>query len=135
MNVSLSDLNALAIVVSALVYFFIGSIWYSPVLFAAAWMKEIGKNREEMSMNPFLYVAGFLLTLIASFGLACVFSIADVGGFLTGLAAGFMAGVALAAAMALNFMYESKSYKLYLITVGYHLVSFPLMGMILALWK
>lgn len=135
MGFSLADLNWLAVIVAALVYFFIGSFWYSPVLFAEAWLKEIGKNKEELGMNPVYFILTFLFNFIASFALACILGIAHVDGLVPGLFAGLMAGIALGAAVALHFMYEGRSVKLYFITIGYHIAAFPLMGMILAFWK
>lgn len=136
MNFSISDMNALAIVVAALVYFFIGTVWYSPVLFAQAWMREIGKSKEELNPNPFIYILCFVLTVIASFLLACVFEITGLEGFVPGLFAGLVSGLAIAAACAITALFNDyRRYKLYLINVGYHVVSFTAMGMVLGLWR
>lgn len=135
MDFSLADMNALAIVVAALLYFFIGSIWYSPVLFAQAWMKEIGKSKEELNPNPFIYILCFILTVIAAFAMACVFEITGLTGLVAGLFAGLASGLALAAATAITMMFNDyRKYKLYLINVGYHVVSFTVMGALLGLW-
>jgi len=136
MDFSLGDINALAVVVAALVYFFIGSIWYSPVLFANAWMKEIGKSKDELNPNPFIYILCFVLTVIAAFALACIFQLTALEGLVSGLFTGLAAGIAIAAAIAITTMFNDFSrYKLYLINVGYHVVSFTLMGAILGLWQ
>lgn len=135
MDFSISDMNALAILVAAIIYFFIGSIWYSPAMFAEAWMREIGKTKEELTPNPFVYILIFILTVIAAFAMACVFEIADLQGLVPGLLAGLAAGLALAAANAITMMFNDyRKYKLFLINVGYHVVSFTVMGGILGLW-
>ena len=38
----LSQINYLAVGVAALSSFLIGGLWYSPILFAKAWMREAG---------------------------------------------------------------------------------------------
>ncbi len=135
MEFSVSDMNALAIVVSAIVYFFVGMVWYSPVLFAEIWKRETGKT-EEKSPNPFLYILCFILTVFAAFALACLFEIAGVSGFVPGIFAGLMAGLALVSASAITMLFDDyHKYKLFLINAGYHAVAFPLMGVILGLWQ
>jgi len=66
------EINYWAVLVSALAVFVIGSIWYSPVLFANAWMKEQGFTREGMAKGSTLKIFGisFLLMLIMAFNLA-----------------------------------------------------------------
>lgn len=136
MDFAVADMNALAIIVAALLYFFIGSVWYSPVLFAQAWLRETGKPKEELNPNPFLYILIFILTVIAAFAMACVFGIAGLTGLVQGLFAGLMSGLALAAATAITMMFNDyRRYKLFLINVGYHVVSFTVMGALLGLWQ
>jgi hypothetical protein len=136
LDFSIADMNALAIVVAALIYFFIGSVWYSPVLFSQAWMREIGKSKDELNPNPFIFILCFVLTVIASFLLACVFEIVGLTGFIPGLFAGLATGLAIAAAAAITMLFDDyRRYKLYLINVGYHVVSFTVMGVILGLWR
>lgn len=135
MEFSVSDINALAVVVAAIVYFFVGMVWYSPILFAEVWMRETGKAKEQANMNPFLYILCFILTVFAAFALACLFEITGVDGFVPGLFAGLMAGLALVAASAITMLFDDyKKYKLFLINVGYHALAFPIMGIILGLW-
>ena len=39
--------NIVAVLVSALLAFVIGGLWYSPILFAKAWMREAGLTEEQ----------------------------------------------------------------------------------------
>lgn len=135
MEFAISDINALAVVVAAIVYFFVGSIWYSPILFLQVWLKETGKTKEQTMSNPFLFIVSFILALLAAFALACLFEIVGVNGFVPGLFGGLSAGVAIVAASAITTLYDDyRKYKLFLINVGYHAVAFPVMGIILGLW-
>ena len=54
------------VVLAAVVYFAIGSLWYSPVLFVKPWMKAQGFNRDGAMGKGFakLMIASFFLTVI-----------------------------------------------------------------------
>ena len=45
------ELNFLAILVAAIVPLFIGFIWYGPMLFQNAWMREAGMTEEKMKSS------------------------------------------------------------------------------------
>ena len=52
-----------------------------------------------------------------------------------GLGAGFSAGLCwVGASFGINYLFERKSLKLFLINAGYHTLQFTLIGLILALW-
>src|ERR1700686_2288973 len=70
-------LNWLAVLVAAISTMVVGFLWYSPLLFAKAWMREMGYDpndkagMEEMKKPPGPAHAGFFLaSLIPSFTLA-----------------------------------------------------------------
>ena len=39
MTLDLAQVNWVAVVVSGLIYFAIGAVWYSPLLFSGAWQR------------------------------------------------------------------------------------------------
>jgi drug/metabolite transporter (DMT)-like permease len=52
-----------------------------------------------------------------------------------GLGAGFSAGLCwVSASFGVNYLFERKSMKLFLINAGYHTLQFTVIGLILALW-
>ena len=62
----MSGIRILAIVVAAIVYFFIGAIWYGQ--FSVAWLAGIGRTMAELEAeNPGArpYVVGFASVLVA----------------------------------------------------------------------
>lgn len=129
------EINYWAVLVAALATFVIGSIWYSPVLFAKAWMKELGFTAENMGKPNMLKTFGgsFLLMLIMSFNLAAFY-----GGKLDwqeGMIYGALTGIGwVATAIGINYLYEQRSIKIWLINAGYMAVSFTAMGAILGAW-
>ena len=128
--------NWLAIVTAALSTFFIGGIWYSPVLFGKAWMKENGFTEESMKNSNMIKIFGtaFILGLIASINLAMFLgpdTDIQMGAFY-----GFLAGFGwVATFVGTHYLFERKSMRLFLINAGYSVVSLTVMGVIIGAWK
>lgn len=133
----MGNLNFWAVLVAALSSFAIGSIWYSKLLFGKAWMKETGITEDDAKNKglpmPVIFGTAFVLILVGAFSLAMFIgpeSNAAFGGF-----AGFMVGLIwIGFAFGVNYLYEMRSFKLFLINAGYNTVIFTLMGIILGAW-
>lgn len=126
------EINYLAVALAALAFFVIGSIWYSPLLFSKVWMKELGFSKEELSKGNMFKIFGvsLLLMFIMSFNLAAF--IGNGQGFEFGLTAGALTGIGwVALAIGINFLYERRSFRMWLITAGYMAVGFTAMGAII----
>lgn len=132
----MEKVNYLAVLVAALSTFLIGGIWYSPILFAKAWMRENGFNEEELKKGNMAKIFGlsFILGLIAAFNLAMFLggeSDAKMGAFY-----GFLAGAGwVATFIGTHYLFERKSFTLFLINAGYSIVALTVMGLILGAWK
>jgi hypothetical protein len=129
------EINFWAVLVSALMTFVIGSLWYSPLMFANAWMKELGFTKEGMSNSNMvrIFSIAFLLMLIIAFNLAAF--IGPESDWKFGMTAGALAGIGwVATAIGVNYLFERRSFRLWLINAGYMVVSFTLMGLILGTW-
>jgi len=121
--------SLLATLVGTIASFALGALWYGP-LFGRAWMAEIGASPESLhrGFNPGLaYGATFVLALVA----ACAFGV--VVGPAPGPGRAVALGVAVgggfvATAIATNYLFERRSLRLWLITAGYHVVRFALIG-------
>lgn len=130
------DINYLAVLVSALAFFAIGSIWYSPLLFANAWMKELGFSKENAPKGNMVKTFGisFLLMMVMAFNLAAF--IGNGMGWQFGLTAGALTGIGwVALAIGINYLFEQKSFRIWLINAGYMAVSFSAMGAIIGAWQ
>lgn len=58
----LISVNWLAVLTATLLYFILGALWYSPVLFANVWMKLRNLNEEDIGdPNPLIFLYSFLL--------------------------------------------------------------------------
>ena len=130
------DINYWAVLVSALAFFVIGSLWYSPLLFANDWMKELGFTKENLSGGSMVKYFGlsFVLMLIMAFNLAAF--IGNGQGWQFGMTAGALAGTGwVALAIGVNYLYERKSFRIWLINAGYMAISFTVMGGIIGAWQ
>ena len=84
--------------------------------------------------NPVRIFGGALvLSLIAAFVFAMFLGPKPGLGFALG--AGFSAGLCwVAASFGINYLFEHRSLKLFLINGGYHTLQFTVIGLVLGLW-
>jgi hypothetical protein len=133
---SISNINYFAVIVAAIVAMAIGALWYSPALFANAWMKENGFSRERMKgRNPLITMfSALILTIIMAFNLALfLLGPSDV---VWGMTAGALASIGwISLSLGITYLFEGKSIKLWLINSGYSVVTFIVMGAIIGGWK
>ena len=126
------EVSWLAVALSALSSLVLGGIWYSPALFAKAWQSAVGLSDEQLKSGNMALTFG--LTFVLSFIAAAVFAMflgteMSVG---AATAAGFSAGLCwVAAAFGINYLFERRPLKLWLINAGYHTLQFTLFGLII----
>ncbi len=128
-----SEFNLWAVLVAALVSFFIGGLWYGP-LFGKAWMGGAGVTEKDMQKGhpAFVYGGALVLQVIAAWALAML---AAGQGWHTGLHWGLIAGICFAiTAMGTDYLFERRSLKLFWVNGGYKLVNFAVMGVIIGAW-
>lgn len=129
-----ATINYMAVLAAAISAFLLGGFWYS-VLFKSAWLKASGLTPEQVEAgNPaVIFGLAFLLSLLAAFVFAMF--LGPRPSLALGLGAGFSAGLCwVAGSFGINYLFEGKSVKLWLINGGYHTAQFTIYGLILALW-
>jgi len=132
----ISSINWWAVIVAALSNFLIGGLWYSPILFGKAWMKENNFSDEDFKGGVTkIFVLTFLFSFIMSFNLAMFLNDSKTTtGW--GAMAGFLAGFGwVAMTLSIIALFERKSAKYILIHAGYATISFIVMGLILGAWR
>jgi len=128
--------NHWAILVAALLQWFLGAIWYSPALFAKPWMAmvTIKASSKNQSMVTGM-IMSFVGSLITSFVLAHMILWAGATTWRWGALIGFICWAGfIAAPLAASYIYESRPFKLFAINTGYWLVGLIASGVLLALW-
>lgn len=129
--------NYLAILVATASTFVLGGLWYSPVLFGRAWMREMGFTEESLKARGDvgrIMGLSFVLEWVMAFNLAAF--IGSKASLTSGLLAGAAAGFGwVALALGVTYLFERKPLRLFLINAGYHAVVLTVMGAILGAWR
>jgi hypothetical protein len=137
------SLNWLAVLVAAVTSMILGFLWYSPLLFAKAWVREMGYDlndkakMEEMrkSAGP-AYAGSFVASLLSAFTLALIFHGMRVEEVHFGIMASFHIWLGFVATVQFTgALFAKQSMKLFAINTGYQLVCYVVMGIILTLWR
>jgi hypothetical protein len=159
------EINFLALLLAALSTLVVGFIWYNPKVFGTIWMKETGINPEEGEKPNMIMIFGvsilyaffiaFVLQMITihQFGALGMIGgdvanakpsytafMADYGdafrSFKHGALHGTMTGLFLALpVIGTNALYEKRSFKYTLVTGGFWIVCFAIMGGIICAMK
>ncbi len=135
--------NLLAVLVCAVACMVIGFIWYSPILFAKPWMREMGYDMNDAakmaemkkSAGP-AYGASFLASILTAFVLGLFFHWIRVPDSIQpmhlALGVAFHAWLGFVATVQLTaVLFMKQSLKLFGINTGYQLVCYLAMAAIL----
>lgn len=131
------QINYLAVLVAGILYFVLGALWYSPLLFAKPWMEAVGLSPQDVeNASPVIYIYPLIFYLLAA--LISAFLIKALG--LTALFSGLLLGIFgwlgyMLPAVGSSMIFEGRSMKLFQITAGYHLVGFLILGGLLTVWQ
>ena len=136
------QLNYWAILVSAIVAFAIGALWYSPLLFADMWMKAQGYTPEKMKemerTKPIVrsMAVAFACHLVTAFAFAGLVWWMAFDGWYEGILLGVLVWVGFVATTGLVAnMFSDQPLVAYLIDAGYPLVYLAAMGAIIGQWR
>ncbi|MCI1266884.1 MAG: DUF1761 domain-containing protein [Saprospiraceae bacterium] len=139
------QINMTAIAIAVVANFVLGFLWYTP-LFGKAWGKEMGYDPNEKPDNSVM-IKGMAFMFIGNILFAWVFAHNIAAwDFVPGMKEQGIVANTLSAAIFtwLGFylpgelggtVWEKKSWKLFAINTGYHLVSLILVAVILTHWK
>ncbi len=138
----LHHVNLLAVLVAAISTMVVGFVWYSPILFAKPWMREMGydlndkaKTQEMQKSAGPAYFGSFVASLVSAFVLALFLHWMRAQGLHTGLMVGFHVWLGFVATVQLTgVLFMKQSMKLFAINTGYQLVCYLAMGAIIGVW-
>lgn len=125
--------------VVAVLTFLIGGFWYSPAGFLNAWAREsnidLNAKKPENAKHPaIVFGLAYLASVVAAYVLAH-FMGGTGHGVVEGLKTGALVGAALVAtSFAVNYAFGSKSFSLWCIDAGFHVVQFTAFGAALGAW-
>jgi len=158
------EINFLAILAAASSTLAVGVIWYNPKVFGSIWMRESGTEKDKMEGTNMavlfglsLFYAIMLSLILQVLVIHQLGAIGMVGGdpsiakpsytafmadygtafrtFQHGALHGFITGLFFALPLiGTNALYERRSFKYVMVTAGFWIVCFMLMGGILCAW-
>jgi len=136
----LPHVNYLAVLVSGVVIFLLGGMWYSKLLFAKPWIALMGKSQEELRANagpmPVNFLIAFLCGLISAYVIAAFLNHHEPATIARGAKLGAVCWLGFTATSSLaTAVFSQIPKKLWLINTGHNLVSYVVAGMILAAWR
>jgi hypothetical protein len=137
----LGQLNWLAVVVAALVYFVLGAIWYAPPTFGRIWQRSIGWDPD--AAPPQMQVTGYLIPLVAYLVMAAATAMLAAATGSTDVQGGLTLGVVIGVAFALGRTavdaafdpHKPQKWVWFAVTSGYHLVGIVLVAIIVSVWQ
>ena len=141
MSLDLGQLNWLAVLVGAVIYFVLGAAWFAPQVLGRPWMAAIGwdESRQRPEMNPVSYVGPALFYLIAAIatGLLAAATGTDTlqEGAVLGLVVGIGYALTVTATDAVFDPNKPKPWIWFAISGSYHVVALTIVALLVAVWR
>jgi hypothetical protein len=124
----------MAVVVSGIAAWVIGAFWYSSLLFGKQWMQMAALK--DIRPNPITYLVGLLAYIVSAYVLANILAVFNATTALSGMQVSFWIWLGFVATITLgSVLYEQKPFGLFVLNNAYNLISYLVMGAILAVWK
>lgn len=132
-------INFLAVLVSAVLAFAIGGLWYSPFLFAKQWVDAHGFAEEQvMEMQKGAskaYSISLVCMVFIALAMAVIAGYLHLALFVQGLKLGLLAWGGFALPLGLMaIMFTGRKMTVFLIDTGYQLVYLLVIGAIISIW-
>lgn len=127
-----------AVLVSSLICFALGALWFSPALFGTLWLRSLNSPSDEY----FRYINGrnfFMLALfvvVFNTGISIVIDLLGYTNMREGVYAGIiMWGTFILPLFGIVLTLERRPFLLYAIYSGYFLVIFVISSALFAMWR
>lgn len=132
----MNDFALWPVLAGAAAFFVVGAIWYGAI-FGKAWQSAAGLSDEDVQTGNMAVIFG--LTFVAEFVIAMVLwhLLARTGAgpqAVMMMAVGLGAAV-MAPAIGINYLYQRKSLKLFLIDAGHFITGMAAMGGVFLLFR
>src|SRR2546423_14820944 len=132
-----SQINWLHVLVVAIGYFALGSVWYS-VLFGKKWVAYHNINMQDPNAKKgagAIMFLSFVLMFIATIGLAIIVNRLHLDQAASGIKWGLLTGVCFSATtICISYIYVKKPLGLLVIDSLYHVIGQVIAAVILCVW-
>jgi hypothetical protein len=137
----LHNANWLAIVVAALAYFALGSLWFS-VLFGKQWVAghniqmptdEVAKAKMKKQM-PMMMLTTLLMNIVMAVLVGMFVMALGSSNCMSGIKLGLALSVVGIIPFMMSHLYLQKPFKVWVIDGAYHVVAITVMTIIISVW-
>lgn len=137
LNDLFSHIHWLAVLAGAAAYWLLGSVWYSPLLFAVPWAKMVNLKMDDPDAKkgmPMLFIGSFVLMFIASTGLGILMVLINIPDVMHAVKLGLLVSVFFSfTSSGIGYLYTRKPIGLYAIDGGYHIIGTVLAAILIRL--
>ncbi len=136
------QLDHLAVWLAAVVYFFIGGLWYAPFLFGKKWMalnsmsetQRMANIRDKGGIGVFLMLS-FAGGVVSLYAVSCILAIGQIHTAVGGATAGLLIGLAFSfVTTGVSNLFSARPFGLTLIDAGHEITGFTVCGAIIGAW-
>ncbi|HVR37621.1 MAG TPA: DUF1761 domain-containing protein [Thermoanaerobaculia bacterium] len=135
------NFNPWAVLVAAVSAFLLGGVWYAKPVFGRAWGRANGYTAEQMDAmakagqkhGARVFGVSFFFSLIAAAAFGYAMGPSPQLG--DAVCHGVVIGAAfVATSFGINYQFANRTFALWLIDGGYHILQFVIFGVVLGLW-
>lgn len=130
------EINWIAVIVVALIYFAIHFFWYFPFAFGNLWLKLVGKESEPKSKiirDTIIMIPTSFITVLIIDVVMILAGITEIG---PALLLNLLLWIGFVATIGLNQTnFNDRGLKLFLLEYIFYLIGFLVAGSILVVWK
>jgi len=138
---AIGQLNLLAVILGAVIYFALGAVWFAPVLFGRQWQNSIGwaASQRPPQMKPSAYAlpaVAYVVMAIAT-GLLAAATGSDTlfEGIVLGVVVGVGYAVTLTAVEAVFDPNKPQPWTWFGISASYHFLGLLIVAVIVSVWR
>ena len=131
----MGPMNWVAVALGTVVFFAVGAVWYS-ALFAKPWQRELGLSDEQLKGGrsvALIMGTCLLLEFIVVVMLGHLFARIQPGDHAKMMMATGFGLAIMAPAIGINYLYQGRSLKLFLIDAGHFVVGMSAVGLVFVL--
>jgi hypothetical protein len=138
---ALGQLNWLAVIVGALIYFVLGALWYSPMVLGRQWQRSIGWDPERTppQMSPTTYVVPGLAYLVMAIAVGLLAAATGTDTAAEGVILGLVLGIGLSLMHTLvDATFDPNKpqpWTWFAINGTYHALGLLIVAVIVAVWQ
>jgi hypothetical protein len=129
-------INWLAVLVATIAAFMLGGLWFSPAMFAKAWVEAIGKTPEELPKPARSLVITFVTTLVMATALALIIGRMPPMSIIGAIRFGITVGIGVVfTGMISDYSFTGMPRTLLWIQGSYHIVMVTVMSVVLVYFR